>query len=202
MIIAICRIIRIILEYVDHKLKKYDNEVTKAILCCCKCFFWCLESFLKFMNRNAYIMTAIHGKNFCASSKDAFNLLMRNLLRVVAVDQVTDFLFFLSKVLISIGMSFSLYSYLSSELMKQHFPNVLIHYEIGPSIILFIGTYFISSVFFSVYSIAVDTLFLSFRESFLHIVKNTLINYIHFQLRIASATMAHQIDHILCQKVS
>lgn len=156
-----------ILEYVDRKLKKYDNEVTKAILCCCKCFFWCLENFLKFMNRNAYIMTAIHGKNFCASSKDAFNLLMRNLLRVVAVDQVTDFLFFLSKILISIGTSFTLYSYLSSELLKQHFPGMLIHYEIGPSVILFIATYFIASVFFSVYSIAVDTLFLSFREFYL-----------------------------------
>lgn len=89
LIIAICRIIRVMLEYIDRKLKKYDNEVTKAILCCCKCFFWCLESFLKFINRNAYIMCAIHGKNFCGSAKDAFSLLMRNVVRVFVLDKVS-----------------------------------------------------------------------------------------------------------------
>lgn len=88
LIIAICRMIRVGLEYLDHKLKKYDNAFVRAILCCMKCFFWCLEKFLKFINKNAYIMCAIHGKNFCGSAKDAFNLLMRNLLRVFALDKV------------------------------------------------------------------------------------------------------------------
>lgn len=89
LILTICRIIRVILEYIDQKLKKYDNAVTRGILCCLKCFFWCLESFLKFLNRNAYIMCAVHGGNFCTSAKDAFNLLMRNFLRVLALDKVT-----------------------------------------------------------------------------------------------------------------
>lgn len=164
LIITICRLIRLVLEYIDRKLKKFDNEVTKAILCCCKCFFWCLENFLKFMNRNAYIMTAIHGKNFCASSKDAFNLLMRNVLRVIALDNVSDFLFFLSKLLISLGMSASLYVYLVSDVFKEHFPGMILHYELGPVFIIFVGTYLISSVFFGVYSMAVDTLFLCFRK--------------------------------------
>lgn len=90
LIITICRIIRVILEYIDHKLKKYDNPVTRAIMCCLKCFFWCLEKFLRFINRNAYIMCAIHGKNFCASAKDAFSLLMRNILRVFVLDKVSE----------------------------------------------------------------------------------------------------------------
>lgn len=55
-IITVCRIIRIILEYVDHKLKKWDNEFSRAVMCCCRFFFWLLETFLKFLNRNAYIM--------------------------------------------------------------------------------------------------------------------------------------------------
>jgi solute carrier family 44 (choline transporter-like protein), member 2/4/5 len=162
LIITICRIIRIILEYIDKKLRKFDNEVTKAIMCCCRCFFWCLENFLKFMNRNAYIMCAIHGKNFLSSSKDAFNLLMRNMLRVIALDQTTDFLFFLSKILISLGMAACTFIYLTSEVFSQHFPNVFLHYPLAQTSFIFIGTYLISSVFFGVYSMAVDTLFLCF----------------------------------------
>lgn len=90
LILTIIRIIRCILEYIDQQLKKYDNVVTRAIVCCMKCFFWCLESFMQFLNRNAYIMCAIHGGNFCSSAKDAFNLLMRNVLRVMALNKVLD----------------------------------------------------------------------------------------------------------------
>lgn len=88
LILAICRMIRVVLEYISTKLKTYDNAVTRAILCCMKCFFWCLEKFLRFLNQNAYIMCAVHGTNFCTSAKDAFNLLMRNFLRVYALDKV------------------------------------------------------------------------------------------------------------------
>ncbi|XP_055716939.1 choline transporter-like 2 isoform X2 [Phlebotomus papatasi] len=159
LIITICRIIRCILEYIDHKLKKFDNEVTRGILCCCKCFFWCLEKFLKFLNRNAYIMCAIHGKNFCSSARDAFNLLMRNFLRVIALDKVTDFLFFMAKVLIAAGMGVATHYFI-----KSPHSNMDLNYSFVPVIIVAIGSYLIASVFFSVYSMAVDTLFLCFLE--------------------------------------
>ncbi|XP_029731394.2 choline transporter-like 2 isoform X3 [Aedes albopictus] len=158
LIIAICKIIRACLEYVDHKLRKYDNGVVKAVLCVCKCCFWCLESFLKFLNTNAYIMCAIHGKNFCSSAKDAFSLLARNILRVIALDKVTGFLFFLSKLLIACGMAAVTYTFFDSG------PTKPLHYPFIPAILVFVGTYVIASVFFSVYSVAVDTLFLCFLE--------------------------------------
>ncbi|XP_052896264.1 choline transporter-like 2 isoform X2 [Anopheles moucheti] len=159
LIIAICKIIRAFLEYVDHKLKGYDNGVTRAILCCCRCFFWCLESFLKFLNTNAYIMCAIYGKNFCSSAKDAFSLLTRNVLRVIALDKVTGFLFFLSKLLLASGMAATTYAYFDSDL-----PKTPLNYPFVPAVFVFIGTYIIASIFFSVYSVAVDTLFLCFLE--------------------------------------
>ncbi|XP_033873321.3 choline transporter-like protein 5 isoform X9 [Acipenser ruthenus] len=101
LILAIVQLIRIILEYLDHKLKSAQNKFAKFVLCCLKCCFWCLEHLIKFMNRNAYIMIAIYGKNFCSSAKEAFFLLMRNVIRVAVLDKVTDFLLFLGKVLIA-----------------------------------------------------------------------------------------------------
>ena len=38
--------------------------------------------------------------SFCKSARDAFNLLMRNLVRVVVLDSVVDFLLFLGKIVI------------------------------------------------------------------------------------------------------
>ena len=79
LIIAIIKMIRLMLQYVQDKLeeKGADNPVVKVILCLCKCCFWCLEKFMKFINRNAYILTAINGTNFCKSAKDAFSIILR-----------------------------------------------------------------------------------------------------------------------------
>lgn len=166
LIVTICRIIRCILEYIDQKLKKFDNPVTRALLCCLKCFFWALEKFLKFINRNAYIMCAIHGKGFCASAKDAFNLLMRNVLRVVALDKVTDFLFFLSKVLIAVGMGSLTWVFITDTSRSGD-----LHYNLVPVLLVTMGAYLIATVFFGVYSMAVDTLFLCFRECIVQIMR-------------------------------
>ena len=155
--------IRLLLEYIDSKLKKYENVFTKAILCCCKCCCWCLESFIKFINRNAYIMCAIHGKNFCCSAKDAFNLLMRNIIRVFVLDKVTDFLLFLSKILVTAGVTSVAYLIFCTDYVKI-LDSSQYHYAYIPVIIIGCGTFFITLVFFSVFTMAVDTLFLCFLE--------------------------------------
>ncbi|KAJ9576462.1 hypothetical protein L9F63_006675, partial [Diploptera punctata] len=148
LILAICRMIRVILEYISHKLKKYDNAFVKAILCCLKCFFWCLEKFIKFINKNAYIMCAVHGKNFCRSAKDAFNLLMRNVIRVFVLDKVTDFLLFLGKLLITAAMCALSFFAFTKEIDYYSDEIPTLNYTIIPVLFIGFGTYFIASIFF------------------------------------------------------
>ena len=119
LIIAILRMVRVMLEKVEEKLAKYhqDNKIVKAAMCVCKCCFWCLEKFMKFLNRNAYIMCAVSGNNFCTSAKasvtyylvvhravvpmqDAFFLLLRNCARLAVLTGVVSFLMFLSKIVV------------------------------------------------------------------------------------------------------
>ena len=84
----------------EKQLKASQNDVAKCCLKCCKCFLWCLEKFVKFLNRNIYIMCAMKGTNFCRSGKDAFNLLMRNSAKVMVLNSTTTFLLFIGKVVI------------------------------------------------------------------------------------------------------
>ena len=60
--------------------------------------------FMRFLNRNAYIMCAMKGSNFCVSAKDAFNLLMRNIVRVVVLNGIVNFLLFIGKLVIVVGV--------------------------------------------------------------------------------------------------
>lgn len=165
LIIAIVRMIRVILEYIDHKVKeKTDSKVVRALLCCCRCCLWCLEKFLKFINRNAYVYCAIYGKNFCVSAKNAFSLIMRNIVRVVVLDKVTDFLLFIGKMVVVGAVGVASFFIFSGEVpgIGKYLPNM--NYYLTPVIIITIGTFFIASAFFDVYAMAVDTLFLCFLE--------------------------------------
>uniref|UniRef100_A0A673KHK2 Choline transporter-like protein n=1 Tax=Sinocyclocheilus rhinocerous TaxID=307959 RepID=A0A673KHK2_9TELE len=158
LILSIVQFIRIILEYLDHKLKGAHNAFTRFLLCCLKCCFWCLEHFIKFMNRNAYIMISIYGKNFCASARDAFFLLMRNVMRVAVLDKVTDFLLFLGKLLISGSVGESTFSSVAYSQVPS------LNYYWVPLLTVIFGSYMIAHGFFNVYAMCVDTLFLCFCE--------------------------------------
>ena len=97
----------------------------QCMLCFCKCCFYCLEKFMKFLNRNAYIMTAVYGKNFCWSAKEAFKLLFRNLARVVVLDKVTDFLLLLGKLVIVGGVGVASFYVFSGRLQVRFLFNVI-----------------------------------------------------------------------------
>uniref|UniRef100_A0A3B4BS23 Choline transporter-like protein n=1 Tax=Pygocentrus nattereri TaxID=42514 RepID=A0A3B4BS23_PYGNA len=161
LILSIIQVIRVILEYLEQKLKVAENRVAKFFLTCLKCCFWCLEKCIRFLNRNAYIMIAIYGKNFCTSAKDAFFLLMRNIVRVAVLDKVTDFLLFLGKLLI-VGIVGECRAcvYASGKNISR-----LFHCRVCFSLqTVVFGTYLIAHGFFSVYAMCVDTLFLCFLE--------------------------------------
>jgi hypothetical protein len=59
---------------------------------------WCMEKCIKFLNKNAYIQVAIHGYSFCKACRSAFFLILRNILRVAAVNMVSGFVLALGKV--------------------------------------------------------------------------------------------------------
>lgn len=166
LILTLIQIIRIILEYIDHKTREAQNPVARFIMCCLKCCFWCLEKFIKFLNRNAYIMIAIYGKNFCVSAKNAFKLLMRNVLRVVVLDKVTDLLLLFGKLLVVGGVGVLSFFFFSGRITVPgtNFQSETLNYYWMPIITVVFGSYLIAHGFFSVYNMCVDTLFLCFLE--------------------------------------
>lgn len=98
LIIAIIKTIRAIIAYFQKKAKKSGSKLLQYILCMLQCCVWCLEKCMKFLNKNAYIQTAIYGYSFCKAARSAFFLIARNILRIIAVSFVGEFVLFLGKV--------------------------------------------------------------------------------------------------------
>lgn len=161
LVLTIGRILRLLIEWIDKKTKSVKNIGLRFILGSLRCFCWCLDQFFQYLSKNAYIMCAIHGKPFCPSARDAFNLLCRNLLRTVAVNKIAGFLFFMTTLLVTIGAGVIAHLYFSSGEIGRS-----LNYMPVPVTIITIGTFLIAKLCLGVYSVAIDTMFLCFRKYF------------------------------------
>ena len=159
-VIALVKLIRLLFEYFEKKTKDKTGLIGRCFGCCCRCCLWCLEKFLKFLNRNAYIITSIYGTGFFTSARRAFHLIVSSPLQFLVIDKTADFLIFISKLTITASMGVLAYFVFTHRIInnKSYVPEL--HYYFVPLILLIIGTYLISTCFFTVYSMAVDTLFL------------------------------------------
>nr|AKN21692.1 slc44a-3 [Schmidtea mediterranea] len=162
LILAIVQFIKAILEYLDQKAKTGQNIIAEFLVKCLKCCFWCLEMFIKFLNKNAYIMIAIYGQCFCMAAKNAFNLILRNVVRVFVVDQVTSFVLFMGKLVIVGCLGTLSFVFFNGMLLKGISPKLFYFYV--PVIIIVIGSYIIASMFFQIFEMGTDTIFLCFCE--------------------------------------
>mmetsp|Transcript_19037 Transcript_19037/g.31987 ORF Transcript_19037/g.31987 Transcript_19037/m.31987 type:complete len:792 (+) Transcript_19037:213-2588(+) len=165
-LVAVIQFIRLVLEYIDRKTKNMQeaNPIYKYLMCIVKCCMWYLEKIMKFINRNAYIMVAIKGKNFCKSAITAVALLVENVLRLAAVNIVGDSLIFLGKLMVMLGAGVIAFLMTDLDIYTDPAEKTYLSSPLMPIILSCLIAFFIADIFFQVYEMAVDTILLSFCE--------------------------------------
>ncbi|EEY56105.1 choline transporter-like protein [Phytophthora infestans T30-4] len=170
LIIAIVQMFRIALEYIDQKMRtaKQGNAVVKVVMMCLKCFLWCFEKCLKFLNKNAFIIMAMKGRSFCPAMKDSFSLLLANAARVATVSIVSRFLMILGKLFIT-GFCM-LFMFVFIRYPPTHLPSFFmgdlasVSSPIFPMLLTGVLSYATASFFLDIYGTGIDTILLCFCE--------------------------------------
>lgn len=157
LVIAIIKFIRYLLTKLQKNLKKSQNSAAIFIMRCLQCCMWCVEKCMKFLNKNAYIQTAIYGYGFCNAARSAFFLLLRNIARVYVVSKVSDFVLLLGKLLIPVGTTFLAYVVLTYGQDPDQMNGI-----IGPLLLVYILAYFIAIMFNEIYGMCIQTILLCY----------------------------------------
>ncbi|KAI8854903.1 plasma-membrane choline transporter-domain-containing protein [Chytridium lagenaria] len=158
-LIAVVQMIRVVLWFIGRKVKKSKIKCLMCIITCIDCCLAAIAKIVKWINKNAYIKIAIDGKSFCRSCASAFGLIIRNGLRLIAVDLVSDFVLLLSKLVIT---AMNVMIYYGFFWWKQKDLQIQLIY--APLILIAVLTYVVATGLLSVYSMGIDTIFLSFLE--------------------------------------
>ncbi|XP_045403442.1 choline transporter-like protein 3 isoform X2 [Lemur catta] len=153
-LIAVVRIPRIILTCIYNALKEKRRASSRCMFRCCNGCFWCLDKYLRHLNQNAYIATAINGTDFCTSARDAFKILSKNSSHFTSVNWFGDFVIFLGKALV---VCFTVFG----GLMAFNYNRALQVWAI-PLLLVAFFAYLVAHSFLSVFETVLDALFLCF----------------------------------------
>ncbi|XP_046365305.1 choline transporter-like protein 1 [Haliotis rufescens] len=156
LVITLIKMPRMILMYLNKKLKTSENSCAQFCMKCCICCLWCVEKCLKYLNANAYTLVAISGKNFCKSAKRAFIILVSNSLRVAAINSIGDFMLFLGKLGVMGATAAVGIMWLKSR--------TDLHFFAIPVLLVCVFAYFVAHSFLTVYEMVIDALLLCFCE--------------------------------------
>eukprot|EP00440_Ansanella_granifera_P001698 gb/GFBE01001831.1/.p1 GENE.gb/GFBE01001831.1/~~gb/GFBE01001831.1/.p1 ORF type:complete len:938 (+),score=190.06 gb/GFBE01001831.1/:1-2814(+) len=148
-ILALVQFIRYLMKYFEKQAAAQKNRIVVLILKGVQCLLWCFEKCIKFLNKNAYIQTALMGTNFCTSAKNAFQLIMRNMLRFGVVAILGTIINAIGWVVITIGTTA-----LGYFILEAFHPDTD---PLVPMLSYFCVGYLTSTLFMNVFALGVDT---------------------------------------------
>jgi len=157
-LIAVITLIRVIFEYIAKKYEAVgnkDNAVYKAVSCCIRCCLWCLDKYVKFITKNAFIQIALSNKSFCPAAFSAFYLMIRHAGRFGSATIIGWMLMFLGK-----GCIVASSAYISYMFFMMQYPQLT--QPLIPAVIVAIIAYLVGSLFMSVFTFSSTTILHSF----------------------------------------
>ena len=160
--VAILQFIRLIVRFVLHRMKKLskDSKIVKYVGYYVEYCLWYLQKAIEWLNRNAYIMTAIEGTSFCKSAWNALALMVKNVMAVAAVNIVGDIMLTLGKLVVALGSGTIAFLMLDADTFNYGDEKVSSPLFIVIVVILF--AFIIANVFMSIVELGVDTILLCY----------------------------------------
>jgi hypothetical protein len=116
LLLAIVQFIQFVFEIIKKQVDNSgagNNKLVEYTMNCTRCCLACLERIVQFINKNAYILIALKGDNFCASAKEGFEIAWSNPLRFAVVNGIGAVIMFIGKLLISCGTTGAVYAFIT-----------------------------------------------------------------------------------------
>jgi choline transporter-like protein 2/4/5 len=159
-IVAVVQFIRILFEKFYSELKKAtgDNKVWKGVAWAVRIFLFLFELLIKYINKHAYVQTALYGSHFIKSAINAFTLLTRNFMQIGILQTITTIALFMGKVLVSMATCFVGYGLSYSGWLLISDRGNPISSPLLVACICFLIAFTISSIFIRIVDTAIDTI--------------------------------------------
>lgn len=158
LIIAVINMIRIIVRYIEEKIRGANpNPIQRAVFCLIQCFLTCAKYCMDKVSKAAFVWTAIFGSSFASGACSSFALIWANLARVIAVTLVGSYLMLLGKIMIAFATTGIMLI-----IITGMYDDDELNSPVMPCVVIFILAWVVAELFMLVYETVVDTIFLCY----------------------------------------
>jgi hypothetical protein len=159
--IALVYTLQAIITIYSRLVKNLAGEaVGRILLKCCRCCLFAVESILKFISYNSFLMVGVTGKSFFFSAKEAWGIVRRNPKRFVVFHGVMCTINAVGRlVIIGFGLLWG-----ALLMNKTIFPNLArdVHSPWPVLLMIFFVAYMLAGIIFGVFTTAGASLFYNF----------------------------------------
>jgi len=172
MLIAILKTIQVVIWIVERQTKGTAGSpeaegIKKAIFACLKCCTACVEWIMKRVNQNAFIGIAVYGYPFCRAATRCMGLKVMNAGRTMTTALICKGTLVLGK-LITVCLTLAIYRLMITSRSEALAPTGSENLPMTATVCIYLivagVAFLITSVFLSVYELALDTIFICFCE--------------------------------------
>ncbi|EPQ57025.1 DUF580-domain-containing protein [Gloeophyllum trabeum ATCC 11539] len=110
LIVTLLDILRLLFQAIRNNAADDGNPAAAILACCAECFVACIEGFVQYFNRYAYIEIALYGKPYIDAAKDTWRLFQDRGIDALVNDQLVGMT--LAWGAYAVGMLSSLFAYL------------------------------------------------------------------------------------------
>ncbi|KAJ8605234.1 hypothetical protein CTAYLR_000495 [Chrysophaeum taylorii] len=134
LVLALAKTVRVLVAALKRRAAPSErSRIARLAISCVDCCLGCVERCVRFVNKHAYVETAIRGVGFCAAGRRAFSLLTNHGLRVASCAVVATFVLNLGTLAVTTATAFSFYAYAT-----VHFDDGELHSFIPPTVVVFL----------------------------------------------------------------
>merc|ERR1711934_232384 len=197
-ILATIKLIRFIFMYLEKRTRaaQQNNKCVKTLFKVVHCMLFLFDRCLKYLARQAYIMVAMYGYNFCKASTMAVLLITSNILQVAAVNMINQYVMLLGKLVVLVSCLISGYLWLS---YSPEFTGENALFAMLPVVcVVGVFAFAVATYVFNIYNVGVETILLCFcQDCMIHETlgdSSTKLFHSGMQEKIKSITQSDQFQ--------
>jgi hypothetical protein len=160
-LITALQAVRFVVLFLSRRLascKLHNNRLCDLCCCCLNCCLKCVERFVRFLSRNAYVQMMVTGRPFCSSATEALSLLTKNLIKVAVVRSIGWAFLFVGKLFIAAASG----GIAAAFLLTQPPYSTELYSITAPVVVVVAGAWLVAIAFMGVYNMTIDTILICF----------------------------------------
>jgi choline transporter-like protein 2/4/5 len=160
LIVAIIQFIRILFEKMVREIDAAHKggRIVSGCIWYVRIVLWIFEKIVKYINKNAYIQTAMYGSSFICAARDAMALILRNPIQIGVITTMGNIVIFISRLSIGFITAIIAYALATKTTFLIDNPSDPISSPILVAAIAFVIGFLIGCLFMVILETAIDTI--------------------------------------------